>query len=695
MSSGKTRRVWVLPFVADMILVVLLSMPTIALCDWSHDPNENLAVCTAAGWQHACKLVSDGAGGAILVWEDDRTDQDIYAQRLDAQGNLMWWPADGVPVCAGAELEQVPEIVSDAAGGAIIVWKIDVDGMAENYSIRAQRVDAFGYTQWAPDGVPICALPGTRGELQMIADGVGGAVIAWSDERGLDTDIYAQRITGDGDALWTPDGREVCTAVGNQMRPHLATDKEGGAVIAWQDLRTGYGSDDIYAQRISAEGIPLWTPYGVAVCGAVGPQGAPRMISDNAGGVIIVWEDFRWTDVDVYAQRVSAWGTARWASDGVPVCAAAGRQQVPQLATDGTSGAIIAWDDQRSPGSGVYAQHIDRAGVARWTTDGIVAISSQWPALGVCVVEDGAGGALVTTASLVALDFDVYSQRLDAEGDVLWGDEGLEVSIALGDPLWLYGVSDGAGGIIVAWADPRSGNYNIYAQRVERNGYLGDPAPQITEVVDYPNDQGGSCIASWEPSYLDAYPHQVVTHYSVWRKYFGEESARGQAVPVGDDFAPAGVSAELLEQMLRSGWTYAGQVDACYLDEYGYDVPTYGDSTEAGVPMCGVMILAHTDDPWVSWQSVPGIGYSVDNLPPGAPFNLMAGREGSAVALEWGSPLEETEDLGFYAIYRSTEPGLIPLYRTRFSGHKGDLIMPPPGRRIPGPRWESGARVSR
>ena len=37
--------------------------------------------------------VPDGSGGAIAAWMDDRTEAfRVYAQRVDADGNLAWVP---------------------------------------------------------------------------------------------------------------------------------------------------------------------------------------------------------------------------------------------------------------------------------------------------------------------------------------------------------------------------------------------------------------------------------------------------------------------------------------------------------------------------------------------------------------------------------------------------------------------------
>ena len=63
------------------------------------------------------------------------------------------------------------------------------------------------------------------------------------------------------------------------------------------------GGSDIYAQRIAHDGTAQWAVNGVPVCAAANVQSSPLMISDNAGGAIIAWLDLRANVIgDLYAQ---------------------------------------------------------------------------------------------------------------------------------------------------------------------------------------------------------------------------------------------------------------------------------------------------------------------------------------------------------------------------------------------------------
>ena len=115
------------------------------------------------------------------------------------------------------------------------------------------------------------------------------------------------------------------------------------------------------------------------------------------------------TQIDVISQ--SNWPVA--------VSTAPGSQYAVQIAPDGSGGAVMAWHDQRGGTyNDIYAQRVDQSGKPLWSADGVA----------------------VCTAN--------YSQQL---------------------PQITAGLS---GSAIITWCDSRSGHYDIYAQRVNRDGTL-------------------------------------------------------------------------------------------------------------------------------------------------------------------------------------------------------------------------------
>ena len=148
----------------------------------------------------------------------------------------------------------------------------------------------------------------------------------------------------------------VCTAMGDQLGPTGIPDGAGGTIVAWFDERAGIGNGDIYAQRISATGTPLWAASGVVLCTAGGEQTVPVILSDGTGGAIVAWLDRRNSSWNLYAQRISADGSVQWTADGVALCTPTASQVArASIASDGLGGAIVTWFDVRSGSWDVYA----------------------------------------------------------------------------------------------------------------------------------------------------------------------------------------------------------------------------------------------------------------------------------------------------------------------------------------------------
>jgi fibronectin type 3 domain-containing protein len=507
-------------------LVVAFLVPLCAnnlQAQWSNDPTVNTPISTAINQQSAPQIISDGSGGAIITWVDDRngtTNNNIYAQRIDANGTVhTGWTVDGVAICTTPYQQFGPTLLSDGAGGAIITWADNRNGTNDIY---AQRINADGaiHPAWPTDGVPICTAANNQVTPQIISDDAGGAIITWRDDRttSLDYDIYAQRIDADGaiHTGWTLDGVAICTAVNPQITPQLASDGSGGTIITWRDRRNGI-DNDIYAQRIDADGTihSTWTADGVPVCTATDNQAVPQIISDGAGGAIITWEDRRsgpsGTRFDIYAQRIDSSGTINtgWTQDGVPICTAGQIQNSAQIISDGYGGAIITWEDQRDGNSDVYAQRIEPNGIVLWTQDG-VAISTETDNQSLPQIKsDGAGGAIVTWYDLRSGEYDIYAQKIDANGTAQWITDGIAVSTATNNQSYPQLISDGVGGAIITWEDIRNGTDNdVYASRIFADGSLASTpaAPQNLVVTD---SSSGSITIMWtqntEPDFLQYY----------------------------------------------------------------------------------------------------------------------------------------------------------------------------------------------
>jgi hypothetical protein len=434
---------------------------------WQYD---GVAVCTASNPQSDPKIVPDGTGGAVVVWKDTRSSlHGLYAQRVDGDGTALW-TADGVTLSlpSGTYVAD-PRIAPDGSGGAVVAWPRTGDG----YDIYAQRVYSDGTLAWSPTtvGVGLCTEAGGQLWAQIVSDGAGGGIAAWRDGRDditTDNDIYVQRVYSNGVVAWTADGVSLCVAAGDQEDLQIASDGAGGAIAVWKDERDlGTTAQDIYVRRVDANGNALWAADGVSLCATSGAQVSPKIASDGSGGAFVTWQDS--ATADIYAQRVLPDGTMAWPTGGVSVCTANLSQNQPDIAPDGAGGALLVWQDGR-PGSNdtdIYAQRIDSSGNSLWQTDGVTICRANYNQRYPKITSDGFGGAVVTWWDYRSnSDYDVYAQRVSASGNVAWYTDGVTVCAASGDQDEVYIVTDGFWGAIIAWEDSRGDDDDIYAQRV-------------------------------------------------------------------------------------------------------------------------------------------------------------------------------------------------------------------------------------
>lgn len=636
--------------IVGALVVMALAVAVPAFASWSHDAILNDAICTQAADQFEVRVATDGLGGWIVAWVDERGggNPGIYAQRVNPSGSRAW-ATDGVLAYQTAGFFSTFELVGDGQGGAFLAIVDSQDAL--NYHVYLQRLTSGGARVSGTGGV--AAVSGT-GSAQITPSLVntepGEAVVVFQDSRTAGGDIYAQRMTSGGSLTWGSGGAAACTQSDVQANPRAIADGAGGVLVFWEDQRfLALSGSDVFGQRLSSAGTQLWTTLGATVTTAVNDQLHLAVTADGSGGAIIAWEDSRdygANGLDIYAMRINAAGTARWFNNGLAVCALAGAQTAPVVAADPYGGAWFAWIDGRGDawtGRQIYAQSLAGDGLAHWATGGVPAgpaAGEQWAPV---LTATGDGGVSMVWTDQRTGAADIRGQRFDAAGAAQWGADGLLVS---GAPFGQDGakVAAGSGGeILAAWDDERLAQ-DIYAQRVDRTGWLGDPAPALLSAVDRPEDQGGQVRLTWSPSWLDAWGQPGLTAYHVLNRRPGVKAA--------------GTGSEVLRAWLNDGWTEVAQVPPLQLASYGCNAPTYGDWTPSSQPLTEFMVVAEAG----SFLLPSGVlsGYSVDNLSPGAPVNLQAETDHFDVLLAWQASGVDDADLHHYNVYRSYDPNFSP-----------------------------------
>jgi FlgD Ig-like domain len=384
---------------------------------------------------------------------------------------------------------------------------------------------------WIPNGVPVCNLPGDQRYPTVISDGNGGANLAWVDLRnGTYYQLFAQHVDRFGIPTATKGGVQISTAnTENLSLPQaVVSDGSTGIFVAWSEAAT-LGAWRVHVQWFSAN-TPMWGPGGVAVCTTAAVQSTPTLVRDGAGGVIVVWEDFRSaSSLDLYAQRVSAAGARVWAATGVPVCTRSNNQTQQRLISDGANGAIVVWKDERAPlvYSDLYAQRLlGASGAPSWALNGIPICAAANPQFNPEIVSDGAGGAIIgwddertNGVNDGGYFYDVYAQRVNSIGAIQWVLDGVPLSpsercvqYSLDEPFRM--VADGEGGAIACWlVNAVGGPSGIRAQKLDGDGnrvwgIQADLVVPVISGVTFPYernlvpDGAGGAFLTWHDTLL-------------------------------------------------------------------------------------------------------------------------------------------------------------------------------------------------
>jgi hypothetical protein len=408
-ARGCRRRTRSVPIAASAAFVLLfVSIPS-PNAGWLQ---EDIAVCADPSFQQRPFIAGDGTGGAFVAWGDGRS-SDIFAQRLDPAGNALW-AENGLNVSQMALGSGDPLVEPDGAGGAFVAFHTDstlsnyFDCPVRNSRIMIERIDADGAVLWKK---PVSAAPPgwtTEQNAKMFLDGSGGVLLLWegapftfepySCGSWRNFRLFAQRIDAGGNRLWGLDPVRVCLYEHIQEVSEATLDGSGALVVAWTDWRNGSVSQrDIYAQRIGLDGSRLWGEEGKAVIVYGSDQSRVRLAPDGAGGVFAVWADGR-SGTQIYAQRLDASGDPQWASDGAPVCTVSGQKGVLDIMPRGPGSAVAYWTMPQ--------------------TDGF---------------------------------YNLFAQRIDGNGDQMWGAGGKQFSPTLNTCRDAQAIADGEGGVVFAW----------------------------------------------------------------------------------------------------------------------------------------------------------------------------------------------------------------------------------------------------
>jgi hypothetical protein len=256
--------------------------------------------------------LSFGIDNYFLAWSFfDTTDYslNIYGTRVSPDGIIL--DTNYISISTTSGNQSHPSIVFNGTE-YFISWmdfRNDINGF--NSQIFFTTIDTSGNVL---DSVGKSLLADTINILKNPSVSTNGNynVVSFTDRRGnefkynIDSDIYLSRVDGVGNQL-DPEGINISPATQNQKNPDIGFDG-GNLLIVWEDER---GQDiDIYGALLDTSGNVI-TPPGVFVVTQAGYDQVQPKVDFVEPYYLVVWEDYREADYipRLYGTRIAKDGT--------------------------------------------------------------------------------------------------------------------------------------------------------------------------------------------------------------------------------------------------------------------------------------------------------------------------------------------------------------------------------------------------
>ena len=370
------------------------------------------------------------------------------------------------PIRQGVHVEWYRTVCPGKDGAAIFVWSDTRFGMR---NVFAHKIDKNGNFVWGETGTVITDLPGRQEDPVAIEDGSGGAFIAWVDYRFDDSgDIFIQHVDSSGSLLMDLNGVALAQQQGQQISINMSTDSLGGVFVTWQDKRGGV-DDDIYGTHVDANHNVVSQGSGVPIVVMGGTQSAKSIEYAGNNEAFICWSDSRLGEnIDIYGQRLNVNMEPIFEENGIPIANTEGLETRPRTTFVSNTTSFVTWKSGDEDARILY-QFIDDQGLVFDDAKSI----SNYDAIQTSprVKRSKSGEVFISWKDLRSdpVDGDIYMQKIDNNGDVLWAD-GVQVDPTDGINFSGRFASNNIGGFDIFWEKGVFPNVDILFQSFDENG---------------------------------------------------------------------------------------------------------------------------------------------------------------------------------------------------------------------------------
>jgi len=342
------------------VVVLVLSCPLVMAM--SGDTSDFCITVDNSFSEQNNPAVAVGLGGKFaVIWADYRNgNADIYGQLFDSGGTTS---GDNFIVNDDdiSAVQSNPDISSDWYGNYFCVW---TDYRNSSYpfnpDIYYQKLNATGVVG-SNRNITIERPDSSHQSPAVAAAGWGKTVVAWTDVRNWNWDVFTQALDNNGNLVGVNKKVNDDDSDTPQHEPKIGLSPSGWYVVVWYDGRNG--NDDIYIQKFDSAGNKIGSNILVNDDNGTTKQKFPSVAVGGNGTIYVVWTDWRYgsypVNPDIWGQRydsniVRIGKNFRISNDG-----SSGTQRDPQVAADRMGNACVVWADSTAKGWNVVGQMYD------------------------------------------------------------------------------------------------------------------------------------------------------------------------------------------------------------------------------------------------------------------------------------------------------------------------------------------------
>ena len=296
-------------------------------------------------------MCSDGNGGLLIGWTPLTS---VFVQRLDSLGNRCWGDS-GVKVTnrPGTIWNGDVHVASDGTGGGFVIWS---QGTYPVFRVFVQKFSNKGAILWPNNGILLSDTTYSAGTVFVAGDGKGGAIATWGS---YDSTGRVQRVSSSGQILWTPKGVAIPGTYGGG-NGRITSDSMGGAFVGYRAA----------TNHLDSLGNKLWGDTGSMISDITSLTNLVQ-VPDGQQGVWVFGELYpNNTGGFIYCQHTDRFGNRTLGNEGLPMTPGlTGNlpQEWPDATTDDSGGAIVCWTDYRKSYGAIYAARVDSGGIVTYT----------------------------------------------------------------------------------------------------------------------------------------------------------------------------------------------------------------------------------------------------------------------------------------------------------------------------------------